>query len=62
MNTSPFLKFGFPRLQRGKPNFKKGEKGLGWCLPRAATRLRYAPAGLALGYYHAALIRAPEAT
>ena len=29
MKTSPFLKFGFLRLQSGKPNFKKGERGFG---------------------------------
>ena len=61
MNISPFLKFGFPRLQRGKPNFKKGEKGFGVAFTQAATCLRYAPAGLALGDYPAAPGGAPEA-
>ena len=37
-----------------KQNSKKSEAEVWGLLPRAAVRLRYAPAGLALGYYLAA--------
>jgi len=53
MNTSLFPSFVFSRLQAWKKqNSGKGRPGgVPWCQPRAAARLRYAPAGLALGYY-----------
>ncbi len=52
MNASLFPSFVFPRLQAWKKqNSEKGRPGVAWHLPRAAARLRYAPAGLALGYY-----------
>jgi hypothetical protein len=55
MNTSLFPSFVFPRLEAWKKqNSGTGKPGFAWHLPRAATRLRYAPAGLALGYYLAA--------
>jgi hypothetical protein len=52
MNTSLFPSSVFSRLQAWKKqNSGKGRLGVAWHLPRAAARLRSAPAGLALGYY-----------
>ncbi|MGA2658139.1 MAG: hypothetical protein ABSH34_11545 [Verrucomicrobiota bacterium] len=55
MNTSLFPSFVVSRLEAwNKQNSGKGKVGVAWHLPRAAARLRCAPAGLALGYYLAA--------
>jgi hypothetical protein len=54
-NPSLFPSLVFPRPKAWeKPNSGKGRPGAAWPPPRAAARLRYAPAGLALGYYLAA--------
>jgi hypothetical protein len=48
-NRSLFLRFGFPRWNRRKPNFKKSEKWLGVAFTQDGGL-----GGLVLGYYLAA--------
>ena len=56
MNSSLFLKFGFPRYSAENQTSKKGRKGVGRALPGAAVAPLLCP-----GLLCAALSRAPEA-
>jgi len=47
-----FFRFGAPEARQ---TGRKKEAGCGVACPRAAARLRFAPAGLALGWYDLAL-------
>jgi hypothetical protein len=49
VDASLFSGFVFPGLKPGKTKPEKREAGVWWRPPRAAARLRCAPAGFALG-------------